>query len=113
MAPDVLIGILRLSDLFLALFILLFSYLALYKVSKRKERQPWDYLFLASFVFFVYQVYMLISYFVEASWAASMHVVPAVAEFLFGAFVLMAFISQHHLVDHFPIVMLSRKREQE
>ncbi len=111
MAIEYLRGVLRITNLFIAIFILLYAYRFLIKTSKRSERRPWDYLFVASFIFLLYQIFSLVAFFSAYSlWILENETVGAMVEFMYSGLVLLAFVSQHDLIIKNPLILISRKK---
>lgn len=113
MAVDFVTGVFRITNLFIAIFILLYAYLFLVKTSKRNERRPWDYLFGSAFIFLLYQIYSLVTYFSDQNiWILDIVIVGSLVEFLFSGLVLLAFVSQHDLILRSPLILISRKAKE-
>ncbi len=114
MAIDYIIGVLRITNLLIAIFILLYAYLFLIKTTRRSERKPWDYLFFSAFIFLLYQVFSIVALFANSQfWAVNEGVVGVLVEFLFSGLVLLAFVSQHDLILNSPLILISRKGDEE
>ena len=113
MPLNFIIGMLRITNLLISIFILLYAYLFLNKAAKRTERRPWDYLFIASFIFLLYQIFSLTYYFSKSPLPISSSLITMMVEFLYSGLILLAFVSQHELIIRSPLLLISRKSEKE
>ena len=107
-------GILSFSIVFIAIFITLYSYMFLQKTVRHKERRPWEFLFIASVLFLVFEVISLLS-FLGIFNLASVDTLfwSKIFEFLYSGFVLLAFISQHDLILNNHLILISKKEGEE
>ncbi|MFC1648902.1 hypothetical protein ACFL1B_05585 [Nanoarchaeota archaeon] len=114
MALEFVAGVIRITNMLIAIFILLYAYLFLIKTSRRHERRPWDYLFVSAFIFLMYQIFLLVLYFAQPE-ILSMNSakVGLFVEFIFSGLVLLAFVSQHDLISKSPLILISRKQEDK
>ena len=107
-------GILSFSIVFIAIFITLYSYMFLQKTVRHKERRPWEFLFVASVLFLVFELISLLS-FLGILNLASVDTLfwSKIFEFLYSGFVLLAFISQHDLILNNHLILISKKEQEE
>ncbi len=110
-----LYGIFTIANLCIAFFIAVYAYMFLAKTKKHRERRPWDFLFVSSVLFFLFEVISLLVYFgVGASVVTiNMVIVSKIFEFLYSGFVLLAFISQHDLILRSHLILISRKEDEK
>ena len=98
------------ANAFIAIFIMVYAYLFLKKTNEHRDRRPWDYLFIASVIYFVYQVFNIF-------WLSGVTALPSVdlsfvsnvMAFLYSGCVLLSFISQHDLILRSQIILISKK----
>ena len=107
-------GILSFSIVFVASFITLYSYMFLQKTVRHKERRPWEFLFIASVLFLIFEVVSLLS-FLGILNLASVDTAfwSKIFEFLYSGFVLLAFISQHDLILNNHLILISKKEAND
>ena len=101
------------ANVFIAAFIMVYAYLFLHKTNKHRDRKPWDFLFLASFLYLIYQIFNVIV--ISGVTVVSEISLPLVSNgmsFLYSGAVLLAFISQHDLIIRSHIILIS-KRDNE
>jgi hypothetical protein len=105
-----LYGMFNLATMFIAVFIAVYAYLFLTKTKEDRERRPWDFLFVSSILFFVFELLALLSYFnLIGLGGLDILMVSKVFEFLYSGFVLLAFISQHDLILRSHLILISKK----
>jgi hypothetical protein len=106
-----LFGIFTIANLFIAFFIALYAYLFVTKTQRHRERRPWDFLFIASILFFFFEFLSLLSFFNIILFVnpETLIIINKIAEFLYGGFVLLAFVSQHDLILKNHLILISKK----
>lgn len=106
-------GLLAFAIVFIAFFIALYSYMFLIKTVHHKERKPWEFLFVASCLFLIFEVFALLMHLgVIALVSVDVVFWSKIFEFLYSGFVLLAFISQHDLILNNHLILISKKDEQ-
>jgi amino acid transporter len=113
MAMYYFLGVVRITNFLIAMFICFYAFLFLMKTAKRSERRPWDYLFLSSLIYLIYQLVTLVQFFGEAVAVGNQELLQVSVEFLYSGLVLLAFVSQHDLILRHPLILISRKRDDE
>ncbi len=109
-----LFGLFTIANLFIAFFIMIYAYLFLVKTKRHKERRPWDFLFVASLLFLLFELVSLFSYFGVIQFVGvDMAMVNKIFEFLYSGFVLLAFISQHDLILKSHLILISKKEDKK
>lgn len=109
-----LFGIFTVSSCFIAIFITFYAYLFLLKTKRHRERRPWDFLFVSSLLFLLFQLLSLFSFFGIIQFVGvDLIMVSKIFEFLYSGFVLLAFISQHDLILKSHLILISKKEEGE
>jgi len=102
------------ANTFIAMFIMIYAYLFLTKTKKHRDRKPWDFLFLASFIFLLYQIFnLLVVSGVTMISAIDLTMVSNLMSFLFAGAVLLAFVSQHDLILKSQIILISKKDDKK
>jgi hypothetical protein len=100
------------ANIFIATFILIYAYLFLQQTNEHKDRRPWEFLFVASLLFLVFQIFniMFLSG-VTYIWSESIDVdlVRNLFAFLYSGCVLLAFVSQHDLILRSQLILISKK----
>lgn len=99
-----------LTNAFIALFIMVYAYLFLKKTNRHRDRRPWDFLFLASFLYLIYQIFSVVVLTgVSVISLVDMQLVSSAMSFLYSSAVLLAFISQHDLILQSQLILISKK----
>ncbi len=110
MPVNYFLGVIRITNFFIACFITFYALLFLTKTKRRNERRPWDYLFVSAIIYSIYQITSLVVFFSNPSQAVwQRQLMRATVEFLYSGLVLLAFISQHDLIIKNPLILISRK----
>jgi len=109
-----LFGIFTVASTFIAIFITIYAHLFLLKTKRHKERRPWEFLFVASLLFLLFELISLASYFgVIRFVGVDLVMVSKIFEFMYSGFVLLAFISQHDLILRSHLILISKKEEND
>ena len=102
------------ANSFIAFFIMVYAYLFLKKTNVHRDRRPWDFLFIASVVYLVYQlINVLFLSGVSSLSTLDITFVSNTMAFLYSGCVLLAFISQHDLILRSQIILISKKDKQK
>ncbi len=102
------------ANLFIAVFILFYAFLFLKKTKKHKDRRPWDFLFLASFIFLLSRLFsVLVASGVTMISQVSLGLVTSMTSFLYSGAVLLAFISQHDLILRSQLILISKRDKKQ
>ena len=103
-------GMFSFAIIFIAFFITVYSYQFLTKTISHKERRPWDFLFVASLLFLIFEFFSLLMFFrVIELVAIDIVIWSKIFEFLYSGFVLLAFISQNDLILKNHLILISKK----
>ena len=102
-----LIGLLTLANVFIAIFIFLYSWHFLKETVRQKSRHPWELLFLASTFYLAFQLTSLAT--VYGFNSVDTENVQMLLEFLFSGIVLYTFLTQHDLIHHYKKIVIRRK----
>jgi hypothetical protein len=100
------------ANIFIATFIMIYAYLFLRQTNVHKDRRPWDFLFFASFLYFVFQVFNVLFLSGVTSILGDtidIDIVRNLFAFLFSGSVLLAFVSQHDLILKSQLILISKK----
>lgn len=103
------------ADIFIALFIMVYAYLFLKKTNEHKDRRPWDFLFVASVLYLIFQIFNTLYVSGVTTIMSEMidiDVVRNVFAFLFSGCILLAFISQHDLILRSQLILISKKESK-
>jgi hypothetical protein len=89
---------------------MIYSYFFLSRTNRHKERRPWEFLFIASVVFFIFELLSIFTYlgFIQII-AVDILFLSKIFEFVYSGFVLLAFISQNDLVIKNHLILISKK----
>jgi hypothetical protein len=104
------------ANIFIATFIMIYAYLFLQKTNAHKDRKPWEFLFVASFLYFIYNILniMFLSGVTTIfSDDFAVELIRNLFAFLFSGCVLLAFISQHDLILKGELILISKKDRKE
>lgn len=100
------------ANIFIATFILVYAYLFLNQTNEHKDRRPWDFLFIASLLYLVFQIFnimFLSGVTTILSDSVDLDMVRNLFAFLYSGSVLLAFISQHDLILKNQLILISKK----
>lgn len=107
-------GLLSFAILFIAFFITMYSFMFLLKTTEHRERRPWDFLFIASVLFLIFETFSILLHFgVIALVKIDILFWGKIFEFLYSGFVLLAFVSQHDLILKNHLILISKKDEDK
>jgi amino acid transporter len=107
-------GLFSLATLFIAFFITAYSYLFLKKTERQRERLPWDFLFVSSIFFSVFQFFSLLMFFGLLSMGGvDILLLSKIFEFLYSGLVLLAFVSQHDLILKSHLILITKKEDDD
>lgn len=105
-------GLLSIAIWFIAFFIAMYSFMFLMKTTEHRERRPWDFLFVASVVFLVFETLSVLIHFgIIALVKIDIIFWSKIFEFLYSGFVLLAYVSQHDLILKNHLILISKKDE--
>ncbi len=109
-----LFGIFSVANVIIAFFVMIYANLFLLKTKEHRERRPWDFLFFSSLLFLIFEVISLAVYFgIIRFVGVDLIMVGKLFEFLYGGFVLLAFISQHDLILKSHLILISKKEDEK
>jgi hypothetical protein len=100
------------ANLFIALFVMIYAYLFLKQTKEHKDRRPWDFLFVASLLYFLFQIFnMLFVSGITTMLGDSIDIdlVRTFFAFLYSGSVLLAFVSQHDLILKSELILISKR----
>ncbi len=97
------------ANVFIATFILVYAYLFLHKTEEHHDRRPWDFLFLASFFYLAYQIFVVLVLSGLQMPNVNLDLVGNLMAFLYSGCVLLAFVSQHDLILRSQLILISKK----
>lgn len=103
---DSIIGI---ANLFISLFVLIYAWSFLKQTADVRDRKPWVFLFIATIVFFIFELVGVIDLF-------HLSEVPGVTslfETIFIALILFVFIFQYDLILKSDLILITRKMAEE
>jgi hypothetical protein len=99
------------ANIFIATFILVYAYLFLEQTNEHRDRRPWDFLFVASLLYLIFQIFniMFLSGVTMLFSSLDIDLVRNIFAFLYSGCVLLAFISQHDLILRSHLILISKK----
>jgi hypothetical protein len=100
------------ANIFIATFIMVYAYLFLQQTNEHRDRRPWDLLFMASLLYFIYNLFnILLESGVTTLLSNSINVdfIGSIFAFLYSGCVLLAFVSQHDLILRSQLILISKK----
>jgi hypothetical protein len=97
------------ANIFIATFILVYAYLFLHKTQEHRDRRPWDFLFLASFFYLLFQVFIVLVLSGFTFSGVNLDLISNAMAFLYSGCVLLAFVSQHDLILRSQLILISKK----
>ncbi|MGV8168673.1 MAG: hypothetical protein ACP5N3_01315 [Candidatus Nanoarchaeia archaeon] len=92
------------ANVFISLFIIIIAYFFFQKTKPHKNRTPWIILFIAVFMFFVFEISSVL--------LPSLNPIPELKDFfktLFVGFVLYVFVYEHYLIQHSDVIVIEKK----
>src|SRR4030042_1195594 len=110
---DLIKGVLSLSNVFIAVFIVIFAMLFLKQTRSHRERRPWDYLVVASVIYLLYTLFTMLiqNYGEQMVFNLSLDELSIFFQFIYSGLVLLAFISQTDLIFKNEIIIITRRLE--
>jgi hypothetical protein len=109
---DILIGVFTLANTFIALFIVVYAFLFLRKTKSHKDRRPWDYLFLASLIYLVYNLFLIMLQIFGVNslfYTLDLYELSVFFQFIYTGLILLSFISQTDLIFNNDIIIIMKK----
>jgi hypothetical protein len=99
------------ANIFIATFILIYAYLFLQQTNEHKDRRPWDFLFVASLLYLVFQILniLFLNGITSIMDGIDVDLVRNLFAFLYSGCVLLAFVSQHDLILRSQLILISKK----
>lgn len=100
------------ANLFIATFIMIYAYLFLKQTNEHKDRRPWDFLFIASFLYFLFQgfnIMYLSGITTIMADSIDIDLVRTLFAFFYSGCILLAFVSQHDLILRNELILISKK----
>jgi hypothetical protein len=100
------------ANIFIATFILVYAWLFLKQTNEHKDRRPWDFLFVASLLFLLFQIFnimFLSGVTTILGDSIDIDLVRNLFSFLYSGSVLLAFVSQHDLILRNQLILISKK----
>ena len=110
---DLIKGVLSLSNVFIAVFIVIYAMLFLKQTRSHRERRPWDYLVVASVIYLLYTLFTMLiqNYGEQMVFNLSLDELSIFFQFIYSGLVLLAFISQTDLIFKNEIIIITRRLE--
>ena len=110
---DLIKGVLSLSNVFIAVFIVIYAMLFLKQTRSHRERRPWDYLVVASVIYLLYTLFTMLiqNYGEQMVFNLSLDELSIFFQFIYSGLVLLAFISQTDLLFKNEIIIITRRLE--
>ena len=110
---DLIKGVLSLSNVFIAVFIVIYAMLFLKQTRSHRERRPWDYLVVASIIYLIYTMFTMIlaNFGAQMILNLSLEELSVFFQFIYSGLILLAFISQTDLIFKNEIIIITRKLE--
>ena len=109
MVMQQLSGILDIANVFISFFVLIYAWSFLRQTQDVRDRRPWVFLFIATAIFFIFEVIGALNVF-------NISQMPGLGSFLetvFIALILFVFIFQYDLILKSDLILITRKLAQE
>jgi hypothetical protein len=100
------------ANIFIATFILIYAYLFLKQTNEHRDRRPWDFLFVASLLYLIFQLFNIMylsGVTTMMSDQVDVDLVRNIFAFLYSGSVLLAFVSQHDLILKSQLILISKR----
>jgi hypothetical protein len=113
---ELIISVFTVANSFIALFIVVYAFLFLNKTKRHKDRRPWDYLFLASIIYLLYTLFlmMLEIYQVKILFGTlGVYELSIFFQFTYTGLILLAFISQTDLIFNNEVIIIMKKEPKK
>ena len=113
---DLIVGIFTVANSFIALFIVVYAFMFLNKTRSHKDRRPWDYLFLASIIYLVYTMFLMLLeiYNIRMIFnTLDVYELSVFFQFIYTGLILLAFISQTDLIFNNQVIIIMKKDGQD
>ncbi len=102
-------SIINIANLFISLFVLIYAWSFLKQTADVRDRKPWVFLFIATIVFFIFELVGVLDLF-------KLSTIPGVTslfETIFIALILFVFIFQYDLILKSDLILITRKMTEE
>jgi hypothetical protein len=108
---NLIMGVFTLANSFIALFIVIYAFMFLKKTKSHRERRPWDYLFIASTIYLIYTILlmMLEIYNVTTIMDVNVFELSVFFQFIYTGLILLSFISQTDLIFKNDLIIIMKK----
>lgn len=97
------------ANIFIAAFIMAYAFLFLKHTNEHRDRRPWEFLFVASFFYLLFQITNVVFLSGIFNSALDMTLISNAMAFLYSGCVLLAFISQHDLILRSELILISKR----
>jgi|FLOH01.1.fsa_nt_gi hypothetical protein len=105
-------GLFIIVNSLISIYIVIYAYVFLTRTKSYPDRRPWDLLFASALFFLLSQ---LISVFIlfnnKSIFGLDIMTIKMIMEFLYATMVLMAFITQSHLILRSDLILITKKVE--
>lgn len=110
-------GLFVIVNTLLSMYILTYAFIFLSRTKHYPDRMPWEFLFVGAFFFMASQIVSLLGvYGVGGFLGISIESLKVIAEFIYAAMILIAFITQSHLILMSDMILITskvKKRKQK
>lgn len=117
MAISYFSGLFVIVNTLLSIYILTYAFIFLSRTKHYPDRRPWEFLFAGAFFFMASQIVGLLGmYGVSSLFGISVESLKVISEFLYATLILIAFISQSHLILMSDMILITskvKKRKQK
>ncbi|NQU98964.1 hypothetical protein HQ533_05885 [Candidatus Woesearchaeota archaeon] len=106
-------GLFVIVNTFLAFYIIIYAFVFLLRTKNYPDRKPWELLFVGAIFFLINQVFAISGvYGIVSFFGVSVIAITAVLQFIYVALVLMAFITQSHLILRSDMILITKKVQE-
>lgn len=110
MAVDFARGLFIIVNSLLALYIVIYAFVFLTRTKRYPDRKPWELLFIGALVFLVSQVLnVTLVYNQPTIFGVDIQTIQVLLQFCYASLVLMAFITQSHLILLSDMILITKK----
>lgn len=107
MGDFIIQGILSFTNIFIAVFVLVFAASFLKKTESHRHRNPWIFLFCAVIIFFFIQILKVFELLGQVDLGGYMFYLDS----MFLAVVLFTFVFQYNLILNSELIQITRKKD--
>ena len=113
MAIDYVHGLFLIVNTLLSFYIVIYALIFLTRTKNYPDRKPWELLFAGAFFFLIYEILGISLFYGDAAvFGIKASTIRVVLEFIYASLVLMAFITQSHMILMSDMILITKKLQK-